>query len=62
MHPVLPDAGAKSALPELALDAADDLEDVIQGVQVMVSASFQFTGEGELRDDAEESDSIQWGF
>jgi hypothetical protein len=62
MYAVFSHAGAYPALIQLALDAADDLEDVIQGVQVMVRASFQFTGEGELRDDAEESDGIQWGF
>jgi hypothetical protein len=44
-------AGADPALIQLAFHASDDLEDVIQGIQVMVRASFQFTGEGELGDD-----------
>jgi hypothetical protein len=45
---ICPHAGANPALIQLALDAPDYLEDVIQGVQVVVQASFQFTGEGEL--------------
>src|SRR5215207_10955409 len=55
-HAVLLHACAYPVLLQLALDAADDLEDMIQGVQVMVLASFQVTGEGELGDDVEEPD------
>ena len=59
---ICPHAGANPALIQLALDAPDYLEDVIQGVQVVVRASFQFTGEGELGDDAEEFGGIQRRF
>jgi hypothetical protein len=56
-------ARAHPVLLKLALDAADDLEDVIQGVQVMVRASFQLSGEGEFGDESvEEPRGIQWGF
>ena len=58
---ICPHAGANPALIQLALDAPDYLEDVIQGVQVVVRASFQFTGEGELGDGVEEPDSVQRG-
>ena len=58
---ICPHAGANPALIQLALDAPDYLEDVIQGVQVVVRASFQFTGEGELGDDVEEPDSVKRG-
>jgi hypothetical protein len=59
---VFPHAGANPTLLQFALDAADDLEDVIQGVQVVVRASFQLTGEGELGDEIEDSRGIQRWF
>jgi hypothetical protein len=62
LNAVFSHAGANPAFLQFALHAADDLEDVIQGVQVMVRASFQFTGEGELGDDAKEPDGIKRGF
>src|SRR5215218_1878568 len=62
LYAVFSHAGANPAFLQFALHAADDLEDMIQGVQVMVRTSFQFTGEGELGDDAKESDDIQRGF
>jgi hypothetical protein len=61
-YAAFPYAGAQAALLQLPLYATDDLEDVIQGIQVVVRASFQFTGEGELGDDVEEPDGIQRGF
>ena len=53
LHAVFSHTGANPALIQLALDAPDYLEHVIQGVQVVVQASFQFPGEGELGDDLE---------
>jgi hypothetical protein len=54
-------AGTHPALFKLALDAAHDLEDMIQGVQVVVRATFQLTGEGELGNEVEEPCGIQRG-
>ena len=62
LYTVFPHAGTNPALLKLAFDTPDDLEDVVQGVQMVVRASFQFTGEGELGDTVEEAGSIQWGF
>jgi hypothetical protein len=61
-YAVFPHTSAQPALLQLALHAPYYLEDVIQGIQMVVSASFQFTGEGELGDDVEEPDGIQRGF
>ena len=62
LYTVFPHAGTHPALLKLAFDTPDDLEDVVQGVQVVERASFQFTGEGELGDTVEEAGSIQRGF
>src|SRR5918993_3847923 len=62
LHAVFSDAGADHTFVEFALHAADDLEDVIQGIQVVVRASFEFTGEGELGDEVEEFGGVQLGF
>ena len=59
LHAVFSDAGADPALIQFALHATDHLEDVIQGIQVMVRASFQLMGEGELGDDVQEFGGIQ---
>jgi hypothetical protein len=62
MHAVFSEAGVHPTFFQLALDAADDLDDVVQGIQVVVRAPFQFTGEGELGDGVEEPDGMQRGF
>jgi len=62
IYAVFPHAGAHASLLQLALYAADDLEYVFQGIQVMVLATFQFTGEGELGHEVEEPGRIQRGF
>jgi hypothetical protein len=61
-YAAFPHAGAQTAFLQLPLHAPYYLEDVIQGIQVVVRATFQFTGEGELGDDVEEPDGIQRGF
>jgi hypothetical protein len=62
LYAILFYAGVHPAFLELALDVTDNLEDVIEGVQVVVRASFQLTGEGELGDEIEEPRGIQRRF
>ena len=48
-YAVFPHAGAQPALLQLALDAPYDLEDVIQGIQVVVSDFLPVHGRGRAR-------------
>ncbi len=61
IYAVLRDAGAEPGLPELALDAADDLEDVLEGVEVVVRALFEAAGQGELGDGFQQSLRVERG-
>ena len=42
------DAGAEAPQLQLLLDAADDLQDVVKGVEVVVRAALEAPGQGEL--------------
>ena len=54
--------GAEAVLREFLLHASDHLEDVIQGVQVVVRATLQAAGQGELGDPVEKLGWVHRGF
>jgi hypothetical protein len=61
-HAARGDAGAEAPQLELLLDAADDLQDVVKGVEVMVRAALEAPGQVKLGHRCEESGRVRGGF
>lgn len=61
-HAVFGNKGTEAVHLQLLLYAPDDLEDVVQGIQVVVGAAFQAPGQGEFGDEAQQRLRVRRGF